>query len=73
MRLSLVSPGKQVQRVHTLLSKRKYNWPSLQLPNKPYSLTVHDVLKEKPGKNRDAMLKEWMRDVWLCCEHQHNW
>nr|MBO2483027.1 serine/threonine protein kinase [Bacillaceae bacterium] len=39
----------------------------------PYSLTVNDVLQEKPGKNRDAMLREWMRDVWLCWEHQHEW
>jgi hypothetical protein len=65
--------GRQVQRVHMLLSRRKYNWPSLQLPNKPYSLTVNDVLKEQPGKNRDAMLREWMYDVWMCWEHQHDW
>lgn len=65
--------GRQVQRVHMLLGQRKYNWPSLQLPNKPYSLTVNDVLKKKPGKNRDAMLREWMCDVWLCWEHQHDW
>jgi hypothetical protein len=65
--------GKQVQRVHMLLSRRKFDWPPLPVPDKPYSLTVNDVLQEKPGKNRDAMLREWMRDVWLCWEHQHEW
>lgn len=65
--------GKQVQRVHMLLSRRKFDWPPLPVPDKPYSLTVNDVLQEKPGKNRDAMLREWMRDVWLCWEHQQEW
>jgi hypothetical protein len=65
--------GKQVQRVHMLLSKQKYNWTALQLPNKPYSLTVSDVLKQKAGESRDGMLRKWMYDVWGCWEHQRNW
>jgi hypothetical protein len=65
--------GKQVQRVHMLLSKQKHNWTALQLPNKPYSLTVSDVLKQKAGESRDDMLRKWMYDVWGCWEHQHNW
>ncbi|MFJ7726127.1 DUF5946 family protein [Neobacillus sp. NPDC097160] len=37
--------GRQVQRVHTLLSRQKYNWKELQPPDKSvYSLTVFDVL-----------------------------
>jgi hypothetical protein len=65
--------GKQVQRVHILLSKQKHKWPSLQLPSKSYTLTVHDVLKEELGENRDTMLQKWMRDVWQCWDHHHNW
>ncbi|WP_281172480.1 DUF5946 family protein [Ectobacillus panaciterrae] len=65
--------GKQVQRVHMLLGQQKNKWPILPLLSKPYSLTVSDVLKEKPGGNRDDMLQEWMRDVWVCWEHQHTW
>lgn len=65
--------GKQVQRVHMLLSKQKYPWPGLDLPTKPYSITVHNVLKQEPGENRDAMLRKWMENVWECWEHQHNW
>ncbi|MGG4040407.1 DUF5946 family protein [Bacillus smithii] len=65
--------GKQVQRVHMLLSQRPYNWPSLPLPENSYLITVQDVLKEKPGKNRDVMLREWMYDVWRCWEYQPDW
>ena len=36
--------GRQVQRVHTLLSRQKYNWKELEAPNKSaYSLTVLDA------------------------------
>jgi hypothetical protein len=65
--------GKQVQRVHMLLSKQKTKWPSLQLPEKEYSLTVDDVLKEDLGEKRERMFQRWMLDVWGCWEHQHNW
>lgn len=65
--------GKQVQRVHMLLSKKNYSWTVFQLPNKLYSITVNDVLKENPGENRDVMLRKWMVDVWAAWEHQHNW
>ncbi|PGL70146.1 DUF5946 family protein [Bacillus sp. AFS055030] len=66
--------GKQVQRVHTLLSRQKYNWDALQSPdNSAYSLTVYDVMKEQPGENRDKMLIKWMNDVWKCWNHQHEW
>jgi hypothetical protein len=56
-----------------LLSNQQYNWPSLQVPSKPYSLNIHDVLIEEAGGKRDAMLHKWMVDVWQCWEHQHTW
>jgi hypothetical protein len=56
-----------------LLSKQKTKWPSLQLPEKEYSLTVDDVLKEDLGEKRERMFQRWMLDVWGCWEHQHNW
>jgi hypothetical protein len=66
--------GKQVQRVHMLLGRKKYKWEALQPPDKSsYSLTVCDVLKEQPGENRDVMLRKWMCDVWESWKHQHNW
>lgn len=65
--------GRQVQHVHMLLSKQNYSYKALELPDKRYSLTVSDVLKEEPGENRDAMLRKWMNDVWKCWDHQHKW
>lgn len=66
--------GRQVQRVHTLLSHQKYKWEALQPPDKSsYSLTVFDVMKEHPGERRDKMLQKWMYDVWECWGFQHNW
>jgi hypothetical protein len=47
-----------------LLSKQKTKWPSLQLPEKEYSLTVDDVLKEDLGEKRERMFQRWMLDVW---------
>lgn len=61
-----------MQRVHTLLGRQHYKWEALQAPDKPYSLTVCDVLSERPGVDRDAMLREWMCNVWECWSHQHN-
>ena len=66
--------GRQVQRVHILLSHQKYKWEQLQSPDKSaYSLTVSDVMNESPGESRDKMLQKWMNDVWQCWGHQHNW
>lgn len=66
--------GWQVQRVHTLLGRRKHAWPGMVPPDKSaYSLTVGDVLKAPAGQERDAMLRRWMRDVWNGWRHQHDW
>lgn len=66
--------GRQVRRVHMLLSRQKYNWKNIQAPDKSaYSLTVLDVLNEQPGESRDKVIRKWMLDVWECWEHQHNW
>ena len=59
--------GRQVQRVHTLLSRQKYNWDELQFqqPDKSsFSLTVFDVLKEQDGEIREEMLYGASLHVW---------
>lgn len=66
--------GKQVQRVHSILSHRKYHWPELRSPVKSsYRITVVDVMNEQTGRNRDEILYEWMNDVWTCWGYMHNW
>lgn len=66
--------GRQVQRVHTLLSRKKFKWNPLQPPHpSAYSLTVMNVLNTQPGESRDEMIRKWMLDVWKSWEHQHSW
>ena len=66
--------GRQVQRIHTLLSRQRHTWEVLTAPEKAiYSLTIDDVLEKGPGDARDKMLREWMMDVWEGWEHQHEW
>jgi len=64
--------GRQVQRVHSLLARRKFKWLPLEPPEKAYSITVCHVLDAPPEK-RDVMLRRWMLDVWDCWSHRHKW
>jgi hypothetical protein len=65
--------GRQVQKAHMELAKRRHDWPRFEPPHQTYSLTVFDVLRVEPGKKRDEMLKAWAEDVWKSWEHYHDW
>src|SRR5215813_12398106 len=41
--------GKQVQRVHMLLARRRKQWPTFALPEHRGSLTPNAVMDAKPG------------------------
>jgi hypothetical protein len=56
--------GRQVQRAHMALAKRRTDWPRLEPPAMPGALTVQDVLRAEPGEERDKKLMEWARSVW---------
>jgi hypothetical protein len=65
--------GRQVQRAHMLLAKKRIAWPRLDPPESPGALTVQDVLQADPGHERDAMLMKWAQSVWLAWEKTHEW
>jgi hypothetical protein len=65
--------GRQVQRAHMLLAKKRITWPRLDPPESPGALTVQDVLQADPGHERDAMLMKWALSVWLAWEKAHEW
>lgn len=65
--------GKQVQRVHMALARYKTDWPRLEMPESPGTVTVRDVLDADPGETRDAMLVAWMRSVWQTWEASQGW
>lgn len=57
--------GRQVQRAHMALAKRKTDWPRLEPPERPGTVTVKDVVGAEPGEARDKLLIEWARSVWM--------
>jgi hypothetical protein len=56
--------GREVQRAHTTLARKKRNWPPPFLPENRGSMTVEDVLAAEAGPERDAAIDDWCRCVW---------
>jgi len=56
--------GRQVQRVHTLLTRRRKDWPRFDLPIRRGNVTVSDVLGVPAGPARDEMIETWCASVW---------
>jgi hypothetical protein len=59
--------GRQVQKAHMELARRKREWPSVSLPEDRGIMTVADVLAAYAGSERDAAIDEWCRSVWNAC------
>jgi hypothetical protein len=56
--------GRQVQKVHMVLGRRKREWPRIYLPEDRGSLTVADVLSAPAGPQRDMAIDDCSRSVW---------
>jgi hypothetical protein len=56
--------GRDVQRVHMRLAKRRRHWPRFQLPDRRGLVTVADVAVASPGSERDDMVHKWCVSVW---------
>ncbi len=56
--------GRQVQRVHMTLAKRKREWPSFPLPSDRGSMTAREVMAAPPGPERDRAIDAWCESVW---------
>jgi len=65
--------GRQVQQAHMALANRNLQWPSLDLPTRPYAVFVTDVLAAREEPDRHEMLMKWARHVWDLWEHQREW
>ena len=59
--------GREVQRVHMLLGRRRRGWPGMALPEERGTLTVADVLAASAGPERDLAIENWCRSVWTAC------
>lgn len=63
--------GRQVQRVHMALARRKRVWPSFPAPPDRGAMTVADVLATEPGAGRDESIHAWCACVWEAfCGHR---
>jgi hypothetical protein len=56
--------GKQVQRAHMQLARRRREWARPELPSGMAPLRVGDVVRAAPGQERDAMIQRWCEAVW---------
>ncbi len=63
--------GKEVQKAHMRLAKKKKQWPVFDLPAHRGNIGVSDVLRAKPGPERDRAIKEWSALVWEAWSESH--
>ena len=56
--------GRQVQRVHMQLARRKHEWPKFILPANRGGMTATHVLAAPPGPERDTAIHAWCVAVW---------
>ena len=65
--------GKQVQQAHLQIAGLRKDWPRLEHPTRPASVTVQDVLRASEGPVREAVIREWMAAVWESWIGQQQW
>ncbi|HLW03705.1 MAG TPA: DUF5946 family protein [Ktedonobacterales bacterium] len=63
--------GRQVQHMHMLLARRSKTWPQFVPPPHVGSVTVLDVVRARPGEERDEMLRRWGQSVWDAWGQEH--
>ena len=63
--------GREVQRAHVQLAKRRKQWPTFMLPEARGVVTVTDVLAAAPGPERDAAIERWCASVWEAWSASH--
>ena len=63
--------GRDVQRMHMKLAKRRKEWPRFALPRERGAITVSDVLAAPAGERRDDMIRQWCASVWAAWADSH--
>ena len=59
--------GRDVQKAHMELGRRKRAWPKIDLPANRGTITAEDVLAAAAGTERDRAIDDWCRAVWTAC------
>jgi len=63
--------GKEVQKAHMQLAKKKRHWPVFNLPEHRGNIGVSDVLRAEVGPERDSAINEWSASVWEAWSESH--
>jgi hypothetical protein len=56
--------GRDVQRIHMLMARRKRAWPVFTLPPQRGAMTAIDVMAVPAGPGRDHAIDAWAASVW---------
>ena len=56
--------GREVQRTHMRLARRKREWPPFDLPPDRGAMTALDVMAAPPGPQRDEAIRAWCAAAW---------
>jgi hypothetical protein len=56
--------GREVQRAHTKLARRRKSWPKFDKPEHLGGISVSDVMSAPPGRPRDEAIESWCAAVW---------
>jgi hypothetical protein len=56
--------GREVQRAHMKLARKRKSWPKFELPDQLGDVTVSDVMAGPRGRLRDEAIDRWCAAVW---------
>ncbi len=56
--------GRQVQRAHMQLARRRRRWIAPPIPQRRADIGVADVLAAPTGRERHTMIRNWCKAVW---------
>src|SRR5215216_3057917 len=56
--------GRQVQRAHMQMGRRKRQWPGFVMPAQRGTVTAADVIDAPAGPERDQAIDRWCGSVW---------
>jgi hypothetical protein len=71
LHLELGFSGRQVQRTHMALGRRKRRWPAFALPEDRGSITAGQVMRSPAGPERDEAIGAWCASVWRAFHGSH--
>jgi hypothetical protein len=63
--------GKEVQKAHMQLAKKRKQWPVFDQPEQRGAVTVSDVLAAPTGRERDEAIRKWCASVWEAYRGTH--